>query len=128
LTGDALPGLAVSDRGVDKALTLRDAFSILNFSDAKNAGRYGRVAIDFSADILEGGFRRRIGRILDAGDELAFAGETAVDVDCQEGGSENWSSALLALASRARFHPCSGEMMRLASSWRKTKRAQKGMW
>jgi hypothetical protein len=39
LTVGALPGLAVSDRGVDKALTLRDAFSILDFSDAKDADR-----------------------------------------------------------------------------------------
>jgi hypothetical protein len=39
LTGGALPGLAVSDRGVDKALALRDEFSILDFSDAKDADR-----------------------------------------------------------------------------------------
>jgi hypothetical protein len=39
LTGDALPGLALSDPGVDEASTLGEAFSFLGFSDAKNANR-----------------------------------------------------------------------------------------
>jgi hypothetical protein len=37
LTRDALPGFAVSDPGINEALTLGDAFSFLGFSDAKDA-------------------------------------------------------------------------------------------
>jgi hypothetical protein len=54
LAGDALPGLAVSDPGVNKALTLRDAFSVLGFFDAKDVKRDGRIAVDFGADVLIG--------------------------------------------------------------------------
>ena len=88
LTGDALPGLALSDPSVDKALTLRDAFSFLGFADAKDANGDGRIAVDFGADIFIGRFRRLVGRILNAGQELPFAGQAAIDIDCNEGGSE----------------------------------------
>jgi hypothetical protein len=68
-----LPGLAVSDPGVNETLSLRDALSVLRFFDAKDANRDGGIAVDFGADILIGGLRRLIRRMLDTGEELAFA-------------------------------------------------------
>jgi len=41
LARDALPGLAVSDPGVNEAVTLRDALSVLGFFAAKGANRDG---------------------------------------------------------------------------------------
>jgi len=52
LAGDTLPAPAVPDPGVKETVPLGAAFSFLRFSDAKDAHRDGRVAVDFGADIL----------------------------------------------------------------------------
>ena len=89
LAGDALPSGAFFDPGIDETLTQSNAFSLLGFSDTKNAGGDGGVTVDFRTDILIDGLRGLIGRVFDAGEKRAFIGETAIGLDADKGRSEN---------------------------------------